>query len=84
MLTDEGSAAIVRSTIELGHNLGLGVVAEGVESEAQWSHLRTLGCDTAQGHFVGMPIPTDQFVEWEAQSPWKRPPAAGETSPLTH
>ena len=84
MLTDEGSAAIVRSTVELGHNLGLGVVAEGVESEAQWSHLRTLGCDTAQGHFVGMPIPTDQFVEWEAQSPWKRPPPAGEMPPLTH
>ena len=79
MLADEGSAIIVRSTVELGHNLGLGVVAEGVESEAHWDSLRALGCDTAQGHFVGRPIPTAQFDEWESQSPWTRA-----TLPITH
>jgi diguanylate cyclase (GGDEF)-like protein len=78
MLTDAGSAVIVRSTIELGHNLGLGVVAEGVESEGQWNSLRVLGCDTAQGHFVGHPLPTEQFADWEEHSRWKRtaPPEA--------
>lgn len=71
MLTNAGSATIVRSTVELGHNLGLSVVAEGVESEGLWDSLRALGCDTAQGHFVGMPIPAGQFIDWEAHSPWK-------------
>lgn len=70
MLTNEGSAAIVRSTIELGHNLGLRVVAEGVENETQWNGLRELGCDTAQGFFVSRPIPATDFPAWEAQSPW--------------
>ncbi|MBD5803370.1 Phytochrome-like protein cph2 [Azoarcus sp. Aa7] len=74
MLTNAGSAVIVHSTVELGHNLGLGVVAEGVESEALWDRLLELGCDTAQGHFVGRPLPTEQFDEWEAQSPWSRSP----------
>ena len=75
MLSNAGSAIIVRSTIELGHNLELGVVAEGVESEAVWDRLQTLGCDTAQGHFVGRPFPASQFSDWEAQSPWSRPAA---------
>ena len=74
MLTNAGSAVIVHSTVELGHNLGLGVVAEGVESEALWDRLLELNCDTAQGHFVGRPIPTEQFDEWEAQAPWSRSP----------
>ncbi|NMF90057.1 putative bifunctional diguanylate cyclase/phosphodiesterase [Aromatoleum petrolei] len=73
MLENQGSAVIVHSTVELGHNLGLGVVAEGVESEGLWNRLQELGCDTAQGHFVGRPIPTAQFDEWEAQSPWSHP-----------
>ncbi|HJV26102.1 MAG TPA: EAL domain-containing protein [Aromatoleum sp.] len=73
MLNSEGSAIIVRSTVELGHNLGLGVVAEGVETEAHWEQLQALGCDTAQGHFVSRPFPTMQFDEWESQSPWNRP-----------
>ncbi|NMG74381.1 putative bifunctional diguanylate cyclase/phosphodiesterase [Aromatoleum diolicum] len=82
MLANAGSAIIVRSTVELGHNLGLGVVAEGVESEAVWDRLQTLGCDTAQGHFVGRPIPTAQFNDWEAQSPWSRPAPVIEDRPL--
>ncbi|NMG53511.1 bifunctional diguanylate cyclase/phosphodiesterase [Aromatoleum aromaticum] len=81
MLTNAGSAVIVRSTVELGHNLGLGVVAEGVESEAQWDGLRALGCDTAQGHFVGFPIPTEQFADWEAHCQWRHRPTAGDATP---
>jgi len=84
MLTNPGSAVIVRSTVELGHNLGLGVVAEGVESQAQWDSLQALNCDTAQGHFVGLPIPTDQFIDWEEQSRWKRQRNAGDAPASTH
>jgi len=57
MPTSEGDAKIVRSTIDLAHNLGLSVVAEGVESAAILEQLRTLGCDEAQGYHLGRPAP---------------------------
>jgi EAL domain-containing protein (putative c-di-GMP-specific phosphodiesterase class I) len=62
MVTSNGSAAIVCSTIELGHNLNLEVVAEGVESQAIWDRLTTLKCDVAQGYLISMPIPAEQFT----------------------
>ena len=62
--------AIVRSTIDLGHNLGLKVVAEGVESQASWDRLKALGCDSAQGYFMSRPIPADQFMQWIKESPF--------------
>ena len=55
---------IVRSTIELGHNMGLTVVAEGVESAEALRLLHGLGCDMAQGYYVSKPLPADLFVEW--------------------
>jgi len=55
MEEDESDAAIVRSAIDLAHNLGLSVVAEGVESESVWTTLAGLGCDTAQGYLLGRP-----------------------------
>jgi EAL domain-containing protein (putative c-di-GMP-specific phosphodiesterase class I) len=64
MLTDENDAVIVRSTIELGHNLGLSVVAEGVESFDQWTELASLGCDIAQGYFLSPAMPADELKEW--------------------
>jgi len=70
MTESRDSASIVRSTIEMGHNLGLRVVAEGVESQAQWDQLAAWGCDVAQGFLVGKPMPTDAFDDWEAQ--WSR------------
>ena len=57
MLADEGSAVIVRSTIELAHNLGLRVVAEGVEDEATREALAMLGCHQAQGYYLSRPVP---------------------------
>ena len=54
----------MRSTIELAHNLGLEVVAEGVESQEIWEVLRELGCDYGQGYHFSRPIPPDQFVDW--------------------
>jgi diguanylate cyclase (GGDEF)-like protein len=70
-MVDNGDAGIiVRSTIELGHNLALGVVAEGVENERTWKNLDQLGCDTAQGYFVSEPIPAERFRAWQRASPW--------------
>src|SRR4051794_14475655 len=59
MALDASDAAIVRSTIELAHNLGLEVVAEGVESEDAWRHLEALGCDYAQGYYLSRPLPAE-------------------------
>jgi len=72
MATNNDSGLIVRSTIELAHNLGLRVVAEGVESQVLWDQLGAWGCDVAQGFFVGEPMPADRFNEWETQ--WSRGP----------
>ncbi len=65
MAVSGDSATIVSSTIELGHNLGLKVVAEGVESEAVWERLAVLGCDIAQGYLISRPMPAQQFQEWQ-------------------
>ena len=65
MVASNDSAVIVRTAIELGHNLDLEVVAEGVDSQAVWDRLATLGCDVAQGYLVSMPMPAEQFSKWE-------------------
>jgi len=66
-------AAIVRSTVDLGHSLGLTVVAEGVESEAVMQKLRELGCDIAQGFEISRPIPATAFCDWLSTCPWDTP-----------
>jgi diguanylate cyclase len=66
MSNDESDAAIVRSTIDLGRNLGLTVVAEGVETAADWDRLKGLHCDYAQGYHLSRPIPGDEMVSWVA------------------
>jgi diguanylate cyclase (GGDEF)-like protein/PAS domain S-box-containing protein len=60
---DRDNASIVTTIIQMGHNLGLDVVAEGVESEEQLEFLRAHGCDFVQGHLFGDPIPADRFGE---------------------
>jgi diguanylate cyclase (GGDEF)-like protein len=55
---------IVRSIIDLAHNMGLKVTAEGVEDEASWNLLKSLGCDLAQGYLVARPLPLEQFENW--------------------
>jgi diguanylate cyclase (GGDEF)-like protein len=64
MVSDPNDAIIVRSTIELSHNLGLRVVAEGVESDQAWNQLAALGCDVAQGYYLGRPMPPAEFTGW--------------------
>ncbi len=66
---DPSSEAIVRSTVELAHTLNATVVAEGVETPAQWSHLAALGCDIAQGLLVGPPVPADVLTARIASDP---------------
>ena len=69
-MSDETTATIVRSTIDLGHSLGLKVVAEGVEDEADLRTLRLFGCDQAQGYFMSRPLPAKELEEWLHHSPW--------------
>jgi diguanylate cyclase (GGDEF)-like protein len=64
MLSDESDLIIVRSTINLGHDLGLTVVAEGVEDEATLHRLEGLGCDLAQGYHFSKPLPAAAFNKW--------------------
>ena len=66
MEADGSDATIVRSTIDLAHNLGIMVVAEGVESAEVWRLLRDLRCDEAQGYYMGRPMPIAEFATWSA------------------
>ena len=63
----DDDAVIVRSTIALGRNLGLRVVAEGVETEDVMNELRQLGCDVVQGYHVSRPVPAAEFETWLKQ-----------------
>jgi diguanylate cyclase len=64
MDADENDAVIVRSTIDLGRNLGLRVVAEGVETADAWHQLVMLGCDIAQGYYLSRPVPAAELAAW--------------------
>jgi predicted signal transduction protein with EAL and GGDEF domain len=62
MTDNEHDAVLVRTAIDLGHNLGLTVVAEGVEQAAHVSALRALDCDVAQGYHYARPLPADEIT----------------------
>lgn len=70
ILNNEKDSKIVRSTIELGHQLELEVVAEGIEDEASYELLKTLGCDIGQGFYMANPMPLHELEEWLSQSKW--------------
>ena len=63
--------AIVRSTADLAHNLGLTVVAEGVEDQWTLDLLSSFGCDQAQGYHIARPMPSADFIAWLGSSPWR-------------
>ena len=65
-----GDAVIVRSTIDLAHNLGLTVVAEGVEDEVTLDMLAEARCDSAQGHFFSPALAPDELTTWLTESPF--------------
>ena len=77
MECDPGDAKIVRSTIDLAHNLGLTVVAEGIENEAVLSLLHTLNCDEGQGYHMSKPLPVAAFCDWVARWQARAPAPAG-------
>ena len=78
MIEDKDDAAIVRSTIDLGHNLGLKVVAEGVETEEVRRELAELGSDLVQGYALSRPLSGDELAAWAARQRGRRfPRAAG-------
>lgn len=62
------AATIVRSTIDLAHDLGMQVVAEGTASRPIWDQLRDLGCDEAQRSFISPPMPAAEFIPWLKRS----------------
>ena len=66
---DRANEAIIRSTVELAHALNATIVAEGVETDAQWNHLAAAGCDIAQGYLIGKPLCGDEFGKMFAVSP---------------
>jgi len=61
---DKDDQVIVRSTIEMGHNIGLTIVAEGVETKAAWELLEAYGCDKLQGYFISKPQSPSDFLQW--------------------
>lgn len=72
MGTDKSDFTIVRSTIELAHDLGLRVIAEGVEDQATWDLLVELGCDLAQGYHMSRPLPERELRRWLTENPSRR------------
>ncbi|WP_344617179.1 putative bifunctional diguanylate cyclase/phosphodiesterase [Dactylosporangium salmoneum] len=77
MDTDQDDAILVRGAIELGHNLGMTVVAEGVEGTAHAAALRSLGCDIAQGYHYARPMPGPDLDRWLQEQRAAIPAAAG-------
>ena len=74
MMRDRNDAAIVRAAVDLGHNLGLAVVAEGVEDQQTWHGLVAIGCDAAQGYYMSRPIPAADLTRWLGEShQWSAP-----------
>lgn len=72
MTANENDAVIVRSTIDMAHNLGMKVVAEGVETPETWELLEALRCDVAQGFFIGHPMLAHEFDVWRSSEQWKQ------------
>jgi len=76
MLEESQNEAIVRATIELAHQMGLEVCAEGVEDEKTLRYLSDAGCEQAQGYFLSKPVPSDYLIDWHERRKSKRAFAA--------
>lgn len=71
MATNSEDELIVRSTVDLGHNLGLKVTAEGIEDEESYARLQRMGCDVGQGYFIAKPMPLHDLHQFLQQVPGK-------------
>jgi diguanylate cyclase (GGDEF)-like protein len=72
MMNDENDEVIVKATIDLAHNLGLKIVAEGVKDQKTWDRLKSLNCDIAQGFFISKPITADEFLDRQLTDNWPK------------
>ncbi|HEX6086885.1 MAG TPA: EAL domain-containing protein [Thermoanaerobaculia bacterium] len=70
MRASDADAAIVRTVIDLAHNLGKQVCAEGVEDAETWQMLKSLGCDLAQGYWIARPMNANALMEWLTRTSW--------------
>jgi len=70
MVRDESDAAIVASSIELAHHLGLEAIADGVDDEAVLTRLRARGCNAVQGLYLSRPLPAEDLLDWLRKSDW--------------
>jgi len=70
MLTSDADAAIVRTVIDLAHNLGKQVCAEGVEDAETLARLKEMGCDLAQGYWISRPVTAGEFMQWLVDTSW--------------
>ena len=70
MITSKNDIHIVQAAIELGHHLGLNVVAEGVQNKETFDLLAQLGCDEAQGYFISRPVAAPELINWLNESKW--------------
>jgi EAL domain-containing protein (putative c-di-GMP-specific phosphodiesterase class I) len=68
LASGESDAIMVRSTVNLAHDLGFEVVAEGIEDRATLDALNQMGCDYAQGYFISKPIAPDEFIQLVSQT----------------
>jgi diguanylate cyclase (GGDEF)-like protein len=71
--TDPGAIALTSTIIAMAHNMNMQVLAEGVENVSQWNFLRDMGCDWAQGWYIGAPMTAEQFEVWLASNTPFRP-----------
>ncbi len=81
MMQGESDAKIVHLIANLSHNLGLTVVAEGVEDEATWNKIADLGCDVVQGYYICKPLPAKEFSAWMLTTPWNAANNKDRTAP---
>jgi diguanylate cyclase (GGDEF)-like protein len=80
LVAEHADAVLVRSAVDLGHNLGLSVVAEGVEDAPTLDALHAVGCDIAQGFYVARPMPAEEVNAWIAAGPYQPNPQKDEAS----
>jgi EAL domain-containing protein (putative c-di-GMP-specific phosphodiesterase class I) len=71
MVTSDDDMMIVRSTLDISHNMRMRVVAEGVEDESMLGMLADMGCDIIQGYFLTPPLPLGEFAAWLKNSPYQ-------------
>jgi EAL domain-containing protein (putative c-di-GMP-specific phosphodiesterase class I) len=81
MHTDDNDAVLVQSAVDLGHNLGLAVVAEGVEDSGTLERLRSMGCDLAQGYHISRPVRPEALESWLDAARPVNVPSAGAPDP---